>query len=232
MNKLEDLRRNPDFSAFVDGVQRSLGARLRLEDFMALPAVKISATSTLVEALVGVLTEQHPNYLMLREFHQRLAPIANQATALRLQMEARSKIVSLETTIAKFPKKGSFLHDQRIFFRDGVFEMTIKKKPTLVYVALFTDLMIVCRAPEKKKKDKPATPPTFEEVIPFGSTGCTVEEVGSQGWNLHIDAGKGKVTYNCTIHTSSELSKADWVKAFKDAFHDFSGKPHLKPPVL
>lgn len=232
MNKLEDLRRNPDFAAFVDGVQRGLGSKLRLEDFMALPAVKIAATSTLMEALIGVLTDQHPNFFMLRDFHQRLAPIANQATSLRLQMEARSKIVFLEATIAKFPKKASFLHDQRIFFRDGLIEMGTKKKPSLCYVALFTDLMIVCKAPEKKKKDKPATPPSFEEVVPFGPSNCTVEEVGSQGWNLHIDAGKGKFTVTCTIHTSSEYSKADWVKSFKDAFHDFSGKPHLKPPVL
>jgi hypothetical protein len=232
MNKLEDLRRNPDFAAFVDGVQRGLGSRLRLEDFMALPAVKIAATSTLVEQLITVLTEQHPNFFMLRDFHQRLQPIANQATSLRLQMEARSKIVHLEANIAKFPKKASFLHDQRIFFRDGIFELGTKKKPALCYVALFTDLMIVCKAPEKKKKDKPALPPTFEEVISFGPTGCTLEEVGSQGWNLHIDAGKGKFTVNCSIHTSSEYSKADWVKSFKDAFHDFSGKPHLKPPVL
>jgi len=232
MNKLEDLRRNPDFAAFVDGVQRGLGSKLRLEDFMALPAVKIAATSTLIESLIGVLTDQHPNFFSLRDFHQRLQPIANQATSLRLQMEARSKIVLLEATIAKFPKKASFLHDQRIFFRDGLFELGTKKKPSLCYVALFTDLMIVCKAPEKKKKDKPATPPTFEEVISFGPSNCSVEEVGSQGWNLHIDAGKGKFTVNCSIHTSSEYSKADWVKAFRDAFHDFTGKPHLKPPVL
>lgn len=233
MNKLEDLRRNPDFSAFVDGVQRSLGSRLKLEDFLALPAVKIAATNVLIDQLITVLTDQHPNYFMLREFQQRLAPIANQATALRLQMEARSKIVWLEANIAKFPKqKGLFLHDQRIFFRDGVFEIGTKKKPALCYVALFTDLMIICKAPEKKKKDKAATPPTFEEVIAFGPTGCTVEEVGSQGWNLHIDAGRGKFTATCLIHTSSESTKADWVKSFKDAFHDFSGKPHLKPPVL
>lgn len=233
MNKLEDLRRNPDFNTFVDGVQRSLGSKLRLEDFLALPAVKIAATNALMDQLITVLTDQHPNYFMLREFQQRLAPIANQATALRLQMEARSKIVWLEANIAKFPKqKGLFLHDQRIFFRDGVFELGTKKKPALCYVALFTDLMIVCKAADKKKKDKPATAPTFEEVIAFGPTGCSVEEVGSQGWNLHIDAGRGKFTVNCLIHTSSEHSKADWVKSFKDAFHDFSGKPHLKPPVL
>lgn len=233
MNKLEDLRRNPDFNTFVDGVQRSLGSRLRLEDFLALPAVKIASMNVLIDQLITVLTDQHPNYFILRDFHQRLAPIANQATALRLQMEARSKIVWLEANIAKFPKqKGLFLHDQRIFFRDGVFEIGTKKKPALCYVALFTDLMIVCKAPEKKKKDKAATPPTFEEVIAFGPTGCSVEEVGSQGWNLHIDAGRGKITANCLIHTSSESTKAEWVKSFKDAFHDFSGKPHLKPPVL
>ena len=232
MNKLEDLRRNPDFNAFVDGVQKSLGSRLRLEDFLALPAVKISATSSLIEQLIAVLTEQHPNFFLLRDFHQRLAPIANQATALKSQMEARSKIVALETSIVKFPKKASFLHDQRMYYRDGVFEMGTKKKSSLCYVVLFTDLMIVCKAPEKKKKDKLASPPTFEEVIAFGPTGCSVEEVGSQGWNLHIDAGKGKFTINCSIHTSSEHSKAEWVKSFKDAFQDFSQKPHLKPPVL
>lgn len=237
MNKLEDLRRNADFSAFVDGVQRGMGSKLRLEDFLALPAVKIAATNALIDQLILILTDQHPNYFMLRDFQQRLSPIANQATALRLQMEARSKIVWLEANIAKFPKqKGIFLHDQRIFFRDGVFELGIggKKKPQLCYVALFTDLMIVCKAPEKKKKDKPATPPSYEEFIAFAPTGCSVEEVGSQGWNLHIDgsAGKGKISVSCVIHTSSEHAKPEWVKSFKDAFHDFSGKPHLKPPVL
>lgn len=234
MNKLEELRRNPDFTAFVDGVQRSLGTKLRLEDFFALPALKISATATLLDQLITVLTDQHPNFFTLRDFHQRLQPIANQAMALRLQMEARSKIVHLENTVAKFPqKKGALLHDSRLFFRDGMFEITLKKKATLCYVALFTDLLVVCKAAEKKKKEKAPSPPTFEEVIAFGPTGCTVEEAGTQGWNLQLDTpGKGKSTINCMIHTSSEYQKADWVKSFREAFQDFSTKPHLKPPVL
>lgn len=228
MGTLEELRANKLFSDQVDGIQKASGNKLRLEELLSLPAVKLSKLVELIESLCEILGDTHVDYMTLKEFHQRLLPHKLTAEKLRREYEARNKLLYIQSNVAKLPKRQNLLHEQRCFFREGIFDVETKKsKQAPYYVYLFTDFLVLCKF---EKKAKRPISYTFFDIINFVPRQTTAEEVPSSSYSFVIqvdDPKKGKLTYTCTITNQTEGTKADWMTSIKDAVDDFNSKPEL-----
>lgn len=247
MNLLEELRKNDGLNDFLDNIQKSTGSKLRLEDFLALPANKIVTISGLVDEVANGLTDSiamlqqqaaqglpvaDPTFDIqaLRDFSSRMQMLTNTATTLRLSHESRSKIRFLEINVDGLPKKQPLMDEkgERFFFREGIVDLSWKKskKATTMQVYLFSDMLLVCSM--EKKKDKKKASLKFEDWISFVPGGTTADETGNQyNFGINVTEKKDKHEIRFTITSQTEGTKADWIASIKQACADLQAKPHL-----
>lgn len=248
MNLLEELRKLGPFNDFLDGIQKATGSKLRLEDFLALPATKLTSFANLVEEVANGLTDSiamlqaqaaqgfpvadpTPDINALRTFASQMAPLTHTAVSLKNTYESRTKIRFIETTVEGMPKKQPLMDEkgERFFFREGVVDLTWKKskKATTCHVFLFSDMLLVCKI-EKKDKKKPTL--KFEDWITFAHGETQVDESGTQyQFGINTKEKKDKHEIRCTITSQTEGTKAEWVASIKAAIADFQSKPGLVP---
>jgi hypothetical protein len=241
MNLLEELRKNEGLNEFLDNIQKTTGSKLRLEDFLALPATKIVALAALIDDLaaglndsISALNQQGvdpmPDIQALQGFSQRMAVLTNTATTLRLSHESRTKIRFLEANVEGLPKKQPLMDEkgERFFFREAIVDLSWKKskKATTMQVFLFTDMLLVCSM--EKKKDKKKASLKFEDWIPFAVGGTTADESGNQyNFGINIMDKKDKHEVRFTITSQTEGTKPEWIASIKQACADLQAKPHL-----
>lgn len=247
MNLLEELRKSDALNEFLDNIQKSTGSKLRLEDFLALPASKIISLAQFIDDVANGLTDSismlqqqaaqglpasdpTPDIQALQGFSQRMAVLTSTATTLRLSHESRTKIRFLEVNVEGLPKKQPLMDEkgERFFFREGVVDLSWKKskKATTMQVYLFTDMLLVCSL--EKKKDKKKASLKFEDWIPFAPGGTAADESGNQyNFGINVADKKEKHEIKFTITSQTEGTKAEWVASIKQACADLQAKPHL-----